>query len=169
LWYWSLNLAYTLSHSTNHFLWRVFFKMGSHELFAQADFWTAILLISASWVSRIIGVSHWRLTRAEFWEKGSNMFIRGGTGKVSLSKLCHPKRENVCFLKENSGVRLTYACPEWLLGLVHQVFRCHISEAVCLGWQVYFSGGQRERVEDWFNWRVKGISFGLSQHVDKEG
>jgi hypothetical protein len=34
---------------------KVFFKIGSHELFAQA---AEILLISASWVARIIGVSH---------------------------------------------------------------------------------------------------------------
>jgi hypothetical protein len=30
--------AYTLSHSTNHFLWWVFFEIGSHELFPRAGF-----------------------------------------------------------------------------------------------------------------------------------
>jgi hypothetical protein len=33
------------------------FKVGSHELFAQASFWTAILLISVSQLARITGVS----------------------------------------------------------------------------------------------------------------
>jgi hypothetical protein len=35
-----------------------FFKIGSLELFPQAGLQTAILLISASWVARITGVSH---------------------------------------------------------------------------------------------------------------
>jgi hypothetical protein len=30
--------AYTLSHSTSPFFVMVFFKIGSHELFTQADF-----------------------------------------------------------------------------------------------------------------------------------
>jgi hypothetical protein len=45
--------AFTLSHSTSPILWRVI-REGSHELFVQA----MILLISASWVARIISVSH---------------------------------------------------------------------------------------------------------------
>jgi hypothetical protein len=32
-----------------------------------------------------------------------------------------------------------------VLDLVLQMLWCHISKAICLGWQVYFSGGQRER------------------------
>jgi hypothetical protein len=34
-----------------------FFKIESLELFAQGWLWTTILLISASWVARIIGMS----------------------------------------------------------------------------------------------------------------
>jgi hypothetical protein len=51
--------AFTLSHSTSSFLWRFFFEIGSHKLFAQCWLRTVILLISASWVARIIGMSHW--------------------------------------------------------------------------------------------------------------
>jgi hypothetical protein len=50
--------AYTLSHSTSPFLWWDYFKIGCPELFAQDWLWTSILLISASWVARHIGVSH---------------------------------------------------------------------------------------------------------------
>jgi hypothetical protein len=38
-----------------------FFEIGSGELFAWGWLRTAILLISASWVARITGVSHWCL------------------------------------------------------------------------------------------------------------
>jgi hypothetical protein len=37
-----------------------FFEIGSHELFAQDWLQTVILLISASWVARITGMSHQR-------------------------------------------------------------------------------------------------------------
>jgi hypothetical protein len=45
------------------FLWFFFFEIGSRKLFAQAGFepcfsWS-LPLISASWISRITGVSHW--------------------------------------------------------------------------------------------------------------
>jgi hypothetical protein len=50
--------AYTLRHSTSPIFVMGIFEIGSHELFAQGWLWTAILLISASWVARITGVSH---------------------------------------------------------------------------------------------------------------
>jgi hypothetical protein len=55
-------------------LWQPFFvlgtfKIGSWELFAQADFQMAILLISASWVARITGMSHRCLVGLLFWTK----------------------------------------------------------------------------------------------------
>jgi hypothetical protein len=37
------------------------FKLGSHKLIFQGWPWTTILLISASWVARIAGMSHWSL------------------------------------------------------------------------------------------------------------
>jgi hypothetical protein len=49
--------AYTLRHSTSPFEWFFFFKIGSQEPFAWGWFWIAILLISASWVSRITGMA----------------------------------------------------------------------------------------------------------------
>jgi hypothetical protein len=42
-----------LSHSTSSFLWWIFL-----ELFAQVWLQTVILLVSASWVARITGMSH---------------------------------------------------------------------------------------------------------------
>jgi hypothetical protein len=50
--------AYTFSHPTILFFVKGFFKIGSLELFARAGFEPWILLISASRVPRIIGVSH---------------------------------------------------------------------------------------------------------------
>jgi hypothetical protein len=49
---------YTLSHSTSPFLWRVFHDRVSWTILPS---WLqiAILLISASWVAGIIGMSHW--------------------------------------------------------------------------------------------------------------
>jgi hypothetical protein len=51
---------YHLSHSASPFLWFFFFffEIGSCELFAQGWLWPMILLISASWIDRITGVSH---------------------------------------------------------------------------------------------------------------
>jgi hypothetical protein len=37
-----------------------FFEIGSHRTICQGWLWTAIFLISASWVAKITGVSHWR-------------------------------------------------------------------------------------------------------------
>jgi hypothetical protein len=42
------------------------FEIGSHELFAWGWLRTTILLISASWVARITGVSHQHLARICF-------------------------------------------------------------------------------------------------------
>jgi hypothetical protein len=53
--------SYHLSHSTSPFFVMGFFKIGSHELFAQGWLQTFILQISASWVARIPGMSHQRL------------------------------------------------------------------------------------------------------------
>jgi hypothetical protein len=50
------------------------FKIGSCELFAWTGFepwssWSLILLISAPWVARITGVSHWCLSPSNFLKK----------------------------------------------------------------------------------------------------
>jgi hypothetical protein len=57
--------SYYLSHSASPFFVIDFFKIGSHKVFAWGRFQTAILLISASWVAKIIGVSN--QYRAEPW------------------------------------------------------------------------------------------------------
>jgi hypothetical protein len=56
--------TYTLSHSTSHFLWW-FFEIVSWTV-CPGWFWTAILLIAASWVARITGVSHQHLASLGF-------------------------------------------------------------------------------------------------------
>jgi hypothetical protein len=55
--YWGLN---SLSHSTSPILWWVFSRRVrvSRTIYPGWP-WTTILLISASWVARITGVSHW--------------------------------------------------------------------------------------------------------------
>jgi hypothetical protein len=50
--------AYTLNHSTSPFLWRAFRGRVSRTI-CPGWLWTTILLISASWVAKIIDVSHW--------------------------------------------------------------------------------------------------------------
>jgi hypothetical protein len=42
----------------SYFLWWIFFEIGCWELFAQGWLRTEILLIYASWVARITGMSH---------------------------------------------------------------------------------------------------------------
>jgi hypothetical protein len=47
--------AYTLSHSTSPIFVKGFFKIKFHKLFYLGWLRTVILLISTSWVARIIG------------------------------------------------------------------------------------------------------------------
>jgi hypothetical protein len=66
-WHRGLNLAscllgrcsYLLEPLRQPFFVMAFFEIGSWELFAQGWLWIVILLISASWVTRITNVSHW--------------------------------------------------------------------------------------------------------------
>jgi hypothetical protein len=51
----------SLSHSTSPFFVKGFFKIGSHRTFCLGQLQAVILQISASWVARITGVSHWHL------------------------------------------------------------------------------------------------------------
>jgi hypothetical protein len=58
--------AYTLSHSTSHFfLWWIFSRWVSRRTTCPGWLQTMILLISASWIARITGVSHQRLDTLE--------------------------------------------------------------------------------------------------------
>jgi hypothetical protein len=67
--------AYTLSHSASPFLWWVFSREGL-ENYLQADFEPRSLLISASWVARITGVSHWHQQVLIIFEIGSHFMPR---------------------------------------------------------------------------------------------
>jgi hypothetical protein len=58
--------AFTLSHSTSHFLWWVFRDRVSQTL-CPGWLRTTILLISASWVATITGVSYWHLAKNKFF------------------------------------------------------------------------------------------------------
>jgi hypothetical protein len=49
--------AYTLSYSTSPFFVMGFFFEINY--LPRLTFWTAVLLISSSWVARITGMSHW--------------------------------------------------------------------------------------------------------------
>jgi hypothetical protein len=57
-----------LSHSISSFFVKEFFKIGSlvSRIICLGWLWTSILLISASWVARITGVSHWCPVHIEF-------------------------------------------------------------------------------------------------------
>jgi hypothetical protein len=55
-----------LSQSTSHFLWRDFQDRVSQTICLGLAF-NSILLISASWVARIIAVSHWHLANVNFF------------------------------------------------------------------------------------------------------
>jgi hypothetical protein len=50
--------AYTLSHSTSPFLWTCFQDRVSQTIFLAGWLRAAVLLISASWVAKMTGMSH---------------------------------------------------------------------------------------------------------------
>jgi hypothetical protein len=78
------------------------------------------------------------------------LFVRQRKGQgesASQSTVVPLLRENVYLLKGHPGVQLdcmTICMPTKAGGLDLLGVWCHFSEAVCLGWQVYCSGGQRE-------------------------
>jgi hypothetical protein len=69
-----------LSHSPNPVFMLGFFKIGSHELFAETWFCTEILLMSASPVARIIGVSHLCLALTGFFALIISVTQRANSG-----------------------------------------------------------------------------------------
>jgi hypothetical protein len=56
---WTQGLHLELLHQP--YFWKGFFEIGSHGTICPIWLQTSILLISASWVARITGVSHWYL------------------------------------------------------------------------------------------------------------
>jgi hypothetical protein len=70
LWYWGLNSGPTPWASPPALFMKgffFFFEIGSHGTICPGWLWNTILLVSASWVARITGVSHWRLTMFLFF------------------------------------------------------------------------------------------------------
>jgi hypothetical protein len=58
--------AYTLSHSTSPIFCEGFFQGRVSQNYLPGLLWTVILLICASWVARITGMSHWHLAHNFF-------------------------------------------------------------------------------------------------------
>jgi hypothetical protein len=73
--------TYTLSHSTSPFF---SLEIGPHKLFAWAGF-KLILLISASWIASIIGMSHW-LT---IFEMGASHYVAQASLELLGSRDTH--------------------------------------------------------------------------------
>jgi hypothetical protein len=74
--------------------------------------------------------------------------MRRMSGRVKLSKHCHPtsERKHLPF-KGEFRAQLDYVTRcmfTTTTGLDSVSVQCHFSEALCLGWQVYCSGVQRE-------------------------
>jgi hypothetical protein len=69
--------AYTLSHFHQPFFVMGFYEIRSRKLFARAGLepGTTILLISASWVGRITGVSHQGIKYIHSWSQALKSFI----------------------------------------------------------------------------------------------
>jgi hypothetical protein len=67
--------TFTLSHPTTSIFYDGFFKIGSHKLFAWAWLQTAILLICAYWVARIMGMSHQCLAHFFIFIHGYIIFL----------------------------------------------------------------------------------------------
>jgi hypothetical protein len=63
-----LEPLYHLRHSTSHVLC-CFFQNRVSQTVCLGWLWTVILLISASWVARITGVSHWCPVQSVFFTK----------------------------------------------------------------------------------------------------
>jgi hypothetical protein len=84
LWYWGLNSGPTLGPSPPAFLVNGFFR--DRVLWTICLGWlqTAILLISASWVARITGVSHQHPARSRNLQ-GTNSFMSCGLTSVNPS------------------------------------------------------------------------------------
>jgi hypothetical protein len=69
-----------LIHSTSPVFHEGFFEIGSHGTICPYWLWTTILLITTSWVARIIGMSHWHLAVVAFLK----VWFKLGTSSLCL-------------------------------------------------------------------------------------
>jgi hypothetical protein len=92
--------VYTLSHSASPFFVKGFFRIGSQERTISLQWLqrTSILLISASWVARITGVSQWHLAGWDilFWSLWTLQVICAQSESETLSsnQTVPPKQTN---------------------------------------------------------------------------
>jgi hypothetical protein len=110
--------AYTLSHSTSPFLGRV----GSCGTTCLGWLWTSILLISASWVARITGASHWHLA----------FFL-----KIELSSHC---KQQVTIVQNGNYMNMVYSQLSWVKDNTKQLYQalfCIHLFYFQLGWTFY--------------------------------
>jgi hypothetical protein len=119
---WTQGLHIELLHQP-FFLWRIFFKTGSHGTVCPGWLWTVFLLISDSWVVRITGVSHqrsdpplsfcWLCLCPSFWEVASQDVLLGllssplsFPGWSLLLLAVHPPNSQIYIVIQSS------LCPE---------------------------------------------------------
>jgi hypothetical protein len=98
--------AYTLSHSTSPFFVMGFFQNKVLQTICQGWLWTSGLLISASWVARITGVSHRRLAFNDTTQGSMSRSSRYQSHKC-LHLLCVLF---ICMLNFCNNFRLTWSC-----------------------------------------------------------
>jgi hypothetical protein len=106
-----------LSHSVSPFFVLGIFKIGSLKLFAQGWPRTMILLISASWVAEIIGMSHWRPAVIISWNTFSSFTF------FLLSSWNPLITNNMLWLQSHNVLCSFYFCN--LLSLLFMNYFCY--------------------------------------------
>jgi hypothetical protein len=122
-WYWGLNSGTSpWATAPDLILWRVF-EIGSHRTICPGWLWTAILLISASWVARITGVSHWHTAPGQFWTGLLFLFVSRGFFATLCNIISHFLAFESCDLNTSFqrggvsvvlGIELTASSELWL-------------------------------------------------------
>jgi hypothetical protein len=104
------------------FFMKGFFEIGSHELFASGWLQTPILLISASWVSRITGMSHRHLAGFIFvhwfWFFWDRVFLRSSgwpwtQDPLVSAKILHSPPCPACKAEQEPILRVVSCLTPW--------------------------------------------------------
>jgi hypothetical protein len=102
-----------------------FFEIGSHEVFTQGCLRTLILLIAASWIAKITGMSHWCLTIIWFFNPESLCFFF----YVSLHHFPFQIPQISCLLYSLNiplPIRSLHLCPPSTLATIY----CYPEDAI---------------------------------------